>query len=210
MGDADPSNKGATLSTVTQYPNWFEVTGRQLFEKHLLPLAGQPGLRFLQIGAFTGDASLWLLDHVLTHPTSTLVDVDTWQGSDEPAHERFDWADVEMVYDARVGDHEQAARLFKWKGTSRAFFADAIGFEDYDFVYIDGDHTPAGVLDDGVAAFRLLKAGGMVAFDDYRWVQPEDGEPRGPGMAVDALAACYGRRLQLVQLGAQAWFRRSA
>ena len=62
---------------MTTYPNWFECYADRYFKAHLTPLAGLPGLRFLQIGAFTGDASLWLLTNILTGPGSTLVDVDT-------------------------------------------------------------------------------------------------------------------------------------
>ena len=49
----------------TKYPNWFEMTARENFESQLMPLAGKFGLRFLQIGAFTGDATVWLVDNVL-------------------------------------------------------------------------------------------------------------------------------------------------
>ena len=46
----------------TKYPNWFEMTAKENFESQLLPLAGKFNLRFLQIGAFTGDATVWLVD----------------------------------------------------------------------------------------------------------------------------------------------------
>ena len=41
------------------YPNWFDGQ-KYHFENHLLHLAGQPDLKFLQIGVFTGDASCGL------------------------------------------------------------------------------------------------------------------------------------------------------
>jgi len=43
----------------------------------------------------------------------------------------------------------------------------------FDFIYIDGDHSSSQVLTDAVLAFRLLRTGGIMAFDDY-------GGPPGP------------------------------
>ena len=80
------------------YPNWFEGSGaRENFERHLLPLANT-ALRCVQIGAYTGDASKWMVDNILQHETSVLIDVDTWKGSDEPVHKQMDWDDVWNTY----------------------------------------------------------------------------------------------------------------
>src|SRR5690349_6873094 len=46
------------------------------WEIDLARLAGQPDLRFLEIGSFEGHSACWLLEHVLTHDTSTLTCVD--------------------------------------------------------------------------------------------------------------------------------------
>lgn len=189
------------------YPNWFDVTARKNFEKHLLPLAGKPGLRFLQLGAFTGDASVWMLENVLTGPGSTLIDVDTWEGSSESAHDRFDWGDVWQTYFVRTGEWSDE-RLDSFMCTSDAYFRDEWAGEAFDFVYVDADHTPYGALRDAVNAYEVLKVGGLIAFDDYNWADPVTHE--GPADAVNAVEACYKRRLQLLQLGPQAWFRKVA
>lgn len=191
--------------TTTMFPNWFAPYAQPLFEKHLLPLAGRPRLRALQVGAFTGDASVWLLENVLTAPDSELVDVDTWKGSPEPEHEAFDWPGVRDVYRSRTAKYP-LHRHSVHEMTSAEFFEDPRDW--FDFIYIDGDHSPFGVLNDAVAAYRCLEVGGLLAFDDYPWINPRTDD--GPGVAVDAFAACYKGRLQLIQLGAQAWFRKLA
>jgi hypothetical protein len=43
-----------------EYPNWFKQIAQDNFEQFLTPLAGKPDLNFLQLGVFTGDASVWL------------------------------------------------------------------------------------------------------------------------------------------------------
>lgn len=190
-----------------EFPNWFAMGADRYFQRNLTQLAGTPGLRFLQIGVFTGDATLWLLDNILTGNGSTLDDVDTWQGSDEPAHHALDFAQVERLYDQRTATARTAGRLVKHKTTSNDFFRTQPG--RYDFIYIDGDHTARAVLTDAVHAYPLLKPSGLLAFDDYEW-QSGKGEHHNPRLAIDAFASIYRDQLETVDIGAQAWFRRAA
>ena len=39
--------------------------------------------------------------------------------------------------------------------------------KQYDVIYIDGDHNACSVLEDAILAWRLLKIGGILLFDDY-------------------------------------------
>lgn len=188
------------MTSTTQYPNWFKVTAEAAFQRHLLPLAGQPGLRLLQIGVFTGDASVWLLDNVLTGPGSLLVDVDTWQGSDELAHEAFDWEDVYDTYCFRTMAVCAGHRLQIYRGSSDTFFAEPQ--EPFDFIYIDGAHDFQSALADAIGAFGVLRLGGLLAFDDYSWGTV--------AAAVSEFAELWAGELETVELGAQAWFRRVA
>jgi predicted O-methyltransferase YrrM len=146
-----------------QYPNWFQSSLRN-FKNTLDPYKNQPNLRFLQIGAYTGDASIWLLDNILTASSSTLVDVDTWAGSNEEIHKTFDWQDIESVYDERMS---RFSNVKKYKGTSTEYLKSCN--EQFDFIYIDGDHTAEGVYSDAVLSLPLLKTNGILAFDDYLW-----------------------------------------
>lgn len=191
---------------MSEYPNWFEIAAIHFFERNLLALAGQD-LHALQIGAYTGDASRWLMNNVLTSSGSTLTDVDTWQGSDEEAHKSFDWADVEEVYTAKLADVLTSGNVKKCKTTSEEFFS--TNTEQFDFIYVDADHTALGVLKDGMNAYNALKIGGILAFDDFEW------EPNGlphlvPKHAINAIRIVYYGKLQLIDLGYQAWFRKIA
>jgi len=196
------------LTKAVDYPNWFKLYADQYFTKHLTPFAGKPDLRFLQIGAYTGDATVWLLDNILTGDGSVLVDVDTWRGSDEEIHGTFDWADVERLYAERTAGARLGLRLHKHRCTSAEYLTGYCG-PPFDFIYVDGAHDAYTVLNDGVSAFRVLKPGGLLAFDDYEWHSGK-GDPHDPGIAIDAIGACYQGRLELIDLGAQAWFRRVA
>ena len=166
---------------MTDYPNWFEVTAKQNFEKHLLPLAGQP-LHCLQLGAYTGDASVWLATNVLTDSNCFLMDVDTWKGSDEPDHKTMDFDDVRKTYLSKVIPFPV---IESYIGTTMDFLSEFRDYNCYDFIYIDADHTTVGVIVDAELSWPKLKRGGIVAFDDYTW-QHESGDPRlAPQVGID-------------------------
>jgi hypothetical protein len=190
---------------MNEYPNWFLQGGGQFnFEKHLLHLQGTQ-INALQIGAYTGDATEWLFNRVLTNLESTLTDVDTWEGSDEPEHESLDWNSVEDTYNYRTSFYQESNRLHKKKMTSDEFFR--VNETDYDFIYIDGDHTAPSVLKDGINAVKFIKVGGILAFDDYMW-RSGKGPAHDPYPAIDAIMLCFGDIFDIIEVGLQVWMRK--
>lgn len=182
------------------WPDWF--TGgyaEDAFRRHLLPLAGEP-LQCLQIGAYCGDASVWLLENVLTKVGGWLVDVDTWKGSNEIDHAAIDFSSVEEFYIERM---RQFSRVGKFTGTSDDYFS--MGPAPFDFIYIDGSHESHQVLRDAVNAERFLKPGGLMAFDDYMWGGAARNIPRP---AIDAFLRCYEEQIDVLEIGLQVWVRK--
>jgi predicted O-methyltransferase YrrM len=181
------------MSDTPIFPNWFDGQ-KYNFEAQLTHLAGKPDLRFLQIGAYTGDASVWLCENILTDPTSMLIDVDTWAGSDESEHNHIDFDRVLKYYEARISKYQKVVRL---KMTSDKYFTGEIAAQ-FDFIYVDGDHTAAQVERDANNAWNLLKSNGIIAFDDYLWGRdlPEHTTPKP---AIDKfLLDKQGEYVQLV------------
>ena len=187
-----------------EYPNWFEQYAQPNFELVLKDYAGKPDLRFLQIGAFTGDASKWMLDNILTDPSSRLVDVDTWEGSDEDVHKAMDFDDVFRTYLAKTG-YVNPNRSFN-KQTSAKFFTHQK--EEYDFIYIDGDHTASGVLSDAVMGWQCLKSGGIMAFDDYTWIADSGLEIDSPRMSIQFFYWANQKGLDKILDNSQFWVKK--
>ena len=174
------------------FPNWFKDV-----EKYFRHVPKEP-LRALQIGTYTGDATEWLLNN---REIVTLHDVDTWQGSEERAHESLNFQTVEQYYDSRFNDK----RIIKCKMTSDHFFI--TNNKTFNFIYIDGDHTATQTALDGLNAFRVLDIGGVMAFDDYLWNY--NGNPfLEPKRGVDAvLEVCKGQ-FKLIESGYQVWIQK--
>jgi len=189
------------------YPNWFESTNaKQNFERHLLPLSNAV-LRCVQVGAYTGDATKWMVDNILKQPHSFLVDVDTWEGSDEPVHHNMDWKDVYKTYTDKNATAIFEQKVVVMQMTSDRYFA-GIGEEQiFDFIYVDGDHTAFAVLRDGSNAYNKLKVGGILAFDDYTWSMSK-GDFYDPGYAIDALCHLLIGRVEKIEDNSQLWLRK--
>lgn len=190
------------------YPNWFASTAQANFEQFLRPMSGQPHLKFLQLGAFTGDASEWLLENILTGPASMLDDVDTWKGSDEQSHAEMDFKDVYKVYKNKT--KRFTGKVFSYRGSTFDFLlhyagcCECLAYE-FDFIYIDADHTSAGVFLDAELSWRVLKPGGIMAFDDYTW-QHESGRPAlAPKGGIHMFLDRHAGEYEVLAINLQYW-----
>jgi predicted O-methyltransferase YrrM len=189
-----------SIPMADKFPDWFSITAKPNFEQFLIPLAGQENLTFLQLGAYTGDASLWLLDNVLIGANSILIDVDTWQGSDEEVHKQMDFSDVERTYDAKI-----KGRASKNKMTTVDYLLKN-SFE-YDFIYVDADHTAASALIDAELAWQYLKPNGILAFDDYEW-GAELPVSKSPKLGIDLFLERHAGEYEILEQGLQVWLRK--
>jgi len=187
------------------YPNWFAQTAQSNFTTYLTEYAGKPNLRFLQLGVFTGDASVWLCNNILTDKSAILIDVDTWGGSDEESHAEMDFSDVQKAYKEKVKDLSVVSVVsdtVEYLIRQRNNFMNA-----FDFIYIDADHTTVSVLLDAELSWCLLKSGGIMAFDDYTWGRnlPPSKTPR-PGILL--FTEKHKAELDTLVINDQYWIRK--
>ena len=188
------------------YPNWFAQIAQANFEEFLTPLAGKDNLKFLQLGAFTGDASVWLAENILTGKGCWLIDVDTWEGSDEPDHESMDFEDVYNTYLYKIADYEDRVSIRRM--TTTWFLQSVRKDPSYDFIYVDADHTTVGVILDAELSWPQLKSGGIMAFDDYTWGH-ESGDPRlAPQVGIDLFLHRHLGSYELLAKNTQVWVRK--
>ena len=162
-------------------PNW---------QKFLSHLAGRPDVVFLEVGCYEGRAVVWLLGNILTHEGARIDCVDVF--FDEAYERRFD-------HNIRTALGQQKVR--KIKGPSQEVLR-GLPLNHYDAIYVDGSHTAPDVLEDAVLAFRLLKRGGTLIFDDYEW-GAHQGPLLEPKMAINAFLGIYQGRYEMLHMGYQ-------
>lgn len=128
---------------------------------------------FLEIGSFEGRSTCWFLQNGLADDGSmTCIDTFTpywykegnllekFQANVDEAKKKY-----QKVSTLAMNSPQALAQLLQQK-------------QEYDFIYIDGDHSPSGVLTDACMAWGLLRKGGIMLFDDYEY----DKEPTKAGI----------------------------
>ncbi len=151
-GAGEPTADAARAEPPEFTTDWFSHNIR-VWDDVLGPFKGKPELRYLQVGVFEGRSLLWVLENVLTHPTSELTGIDI---------------EISPTLLANLENSGQADRVTILHGPSQVELR-KLPTESFDIIYIDGSHTPDDVLADAVLSWELLKTGGLVIFDDYKW-----------------------------------------
>ncbi|HJW96321.1 MAG TPA: class I SAM-dependent methyltransferase [Thermoanaerobaculia bacterium] len=161
----------------------------EALERDLARFRNAPGVRALEIGCFEGQSACWYLDNILTHPTSRLVCVDPFAIPMGSVLVRY----FERLFDYNIAASGSGDRVTKLVGRSQDVLP-VLPQSQFDFIYVDGSHKVGDVLQDAVLTWPLLRAGGLMIFDDYDLC--DDAAPgllaRAPGRAIDAFAALLG------------------
>jgi predicted O-methyltransferase YrrM len=172
-----------------EFTTEWAVSRFPLWEKHLAPLEGRPGTRYLEIGTFEGRSVLWMAENIFTDESSRLVTID-------PFVELESYGEVEARFDRNRARSPAGRRIVKMKGFSQQVLKE-LEPADYDVIYIDGCHLAHCVLTDVALSWPLLKVGGYLIFDDYTLASdlPAFGNPR---LAIDAFLRAYRPFIRVV------------
>ena len=123
---------------------------------------------FLEIGAYEGRSTCWLIANMEDH--GTIYSIDPFTGME----------DVEKRFSQNINEALKDTKVISChiKNTSYQALANLIERKkEFDFIYIDGDHDPATTLTDACMAWGLLRQGGVILFDDYEY--PHEQTKRG-------------------------------
>jgi len=186
----EPPGRGYQFST-----DWF-TPYLPVWDKALATYRGKPGLNYLEIGVFEGRSCVWMLENILTDPTARLTCVDVFE---DPLKSKF-LANIE-----RTG---AASKVTLIVGPSQKELR-KLPLDSFDIIYIDGSHSVDDVLEDGILAWRLVKEGGLLIFDDYLWENPRN-EAIKPKPAIDLFYKIYGKHFEVIHCDHQVFMRKRA
>jgi len=178
--------------------DWFSKS-IPVWEQVLAEFKGKPDVHYLEIGLFEGRSALWVLDNILTDPTSKLTGIDLFQ--DGPGAEGL--KDVFFSNFKLSGQEDRSTIL---TGFSQVELR-KLQPDSFDIIYIDGSHAAGDVLEDAVLSHRLLKKNGMLIFDDYLWGFDGPAHDR-PKPAIDTFYAFFRDHYDVVHNGYQVMPRR--
>jgi SAM-dependent methyltransferase len=180
-------------------PNWNSIFEHYCFK-------GKENLQFLEIGCFEGRATNYLLENVLSHETSRIHVVDTFNGSRDEAGMNWDKDyDFDALYNTFVNNiSEFKNKVEIYRGSSGDVLKKHFEKNTFDFIYIDGSHTAYDVLQDAILCHPLLKSGGIIIFDDYAWKDPNNMHPtNSPQLGVDCFIMTHETQYDCIMRGYQ-------
>ena len=162
--------------------------------------------KILEVGSFEGFSACKMIELFAAHNPIELTCIDSWEGT--IFHDQLVGPDHEAVFHRNL---EIAVRDAPYPVTLRTLKSDAFlalsslihqgETETFDWIYLDGSHESQDVLCEAVAAFRLLKSGGILIFDDYAWRDALDKSGHvnnTPKPAIDAFINIYFDKLHII------------
>lgn len=168
--------EGVTYRTAQ---NWLPV----------LPVSRNP-IAYLEIGAFYGANVLSVERTYASHADSTLTVIDPWIDYGEYPEYK---GEMTTIYNSFIKNTSHIQEKLKIRRGFSNEVLPTLEDNSFDIIYIDGNHEPEYVLEDAVLAFRKLKVGGHLIFDDYGWGGP-DLTKRG----IDGFLNGYHKRITIL------------
>lgn len=186
-------------------PNW---------NKWLAHLTNNKESYCVEIGSWEGRSALWIAENILKFSTkSRLFCVDTWLGSEEPAH-RLTKLGVYERFAKNLHPYLQCGKVVTLRGSSDKALPTLYNIilqgkiSELDFAYVDGSHMAADVLSDIIFCFHMLKVGGIMIIDDYEWNVFADCR-KTPKIAIDSFMTCFCGRIDIIYKGPQVVIRKT-
>ncbi len=107
--------------------------------------------RFLEVGTSFGETTLLFALNSPDDATITTLDIQT----DNPT--------VGMKF----RDTPEARKITMHLVSAEAYAKSGVPEKSFDMIFVDGDHSYAGVLHDSQLAMRLIRPGGIICWHDY-------------------------------------------
>jgi len=166
---SNPSKKNEKHGNILNWTHDVPPGTKQTFEKVLTLLPSKS--KILEIGVYTGISITEILKRV---SESVATVIDSWE--DYYEHDNSIKVDTpflkaseveKMFYENTVSIKD---RITVRKGKSSDKLLELLKLnETFNFIYVDASHRCLDVYLDAMIAWKLLKIGGIIAFDDYRF-----------------------------------------
>jgi SAM-dependent methyltransferase len=182
--------------SLKRFENWMLVFNNRLISSERLDI--------LEIGCLHGHSANFFAWYF---PSSTITCVDAWglfSKKGTPDQQDKD----ELLFDTNT--KHVGTRLVKVKAFSISYFESKYGQRNlYDLIYIDGSHDFDDVLSDAIYAFRILKPGGVIIFDDL-FHRVEKGFDKSVLRALDLFITSKKHELELLRVDSQLFVQKKS
>ena len=148
------------LSTKNFSNKWF-LNNFDIFN-FFLPKDKNQKFDYLEVGCFEGLSSFYVLSEYKSVNAFFLDIWDIPNPNSKTLSNNF--STVEKVFDENLSEFN----FIKIKEDSVVSMRRLLKQnKSFDFIYIDGSHNGEDILSDAIEAFKILKVGGLIFFDDF-------------------------------------------
>lgn len=176
---------------------WFNPSSFTILKQY----TNKHNIMFLEVGAFEGYSANYFIDNFLQGDNSTITCIDPWiKYSESTVTKMNGWDDVmnEDTYDMFIHNTKvNSNKIIIKRGLSKDILPTL--HSEYDFIYIDGDHSEAAVWVDAILSFDILKINGIMIFDDYNWNVGD----KSPKNAIDKFIKEYNSKINILFINDQ-------
>jgi len=146
---------------------WFRF--KKFYDK-AVKQAPQSGAHFVEVGCWKGKSTAYMAVEILNSGKNIRFScVDTWEGSDEPAHHKDPDIQAGRLYEVFLRNLAPVKDVIEPMRITSVEAAEQFEDESLDFVLIDAAHDYENVIADLRSWWPKLKPGGVMAGDDFRW-----------------------------------------
>jgi Methyltransferase domain len=125
---------------------------------------------FVEVGSWKGKSTAYMAVEIINSKKDIQFDcVDTWEGSDEPAHHIDKDVIDNTLYETFIKNMKPAEGYYKPVRMDSVSASRLYEDESLDFVFIDAAHDYESVKADIKAWYPKVKIGGTIAGHDYNW-----------------------------------------
>jgi predicted O-methyltransferase YrrM len=163
----------------------------------------------MEIGCYEGQCTTYMIEQNDWSDDVKLWAVDTWEGSME--HTDVNMSDVEKRFDSNIKlaktKAKRSTQIIKEKTYSHRLMSAMMDRYEgkFDLIYVDGSHTAPDVLLDATLAFKLIRPGGVIIFDDWHWKpwndERFDNPNNTPKVAIDTFVNIHWDKLSVINIG---------
>jgi predicted O-methyltransferase YrrM len=157
---------------------------KKVWKSVLSEFAGREDVRYLEIGTYHGGSLHWMLDEVLTHPTASATAIDPFDEAYRPEFLRL------------LNDRKDRSKVRAIAGRSQKVLFYLVN-KQFDIIYIDGDHRAIGAMTDMVLSWQLLRPGGVMIMDDFKWNSHWPAKMR-PNKAIKAFLDIFENEIEVL------------
>lgn len=181
-----------------EYTKWFRRTSGE-FKPVMERFKGQP-ITYVEIGCFAGACCDWVAREILTHPESRGIGIDPYPPDGRRTPEQIEA--IKQHAAALVRPLTCAGRwLWVYQDSAAVLrnFGSFLGDRPIDALFIDGNHWGHAALTDFVLAWKYLRVGSVVIFDDFG-IGKRKSHPHVPA-AVEAVVGAFGSLVKVINPG---------